>query len=285
MAIHNWITALSFIQRGRNYAARTIPGIRSTSVVMRDPDGIAVRYHETDVVTYHRVGWNDEEYVTLNSGGWRTVTTKARMNEYGPVPIWQRDGLWYVGGRVPGPDTGALFFDGIQIGPTGTILNPRPVAERSQVENAKRKIDRLVSAYIRGYIAECRARGALPMPGPGDCWYCLLVTSDGAAMPWGDVTGDVGHILSHLQESYYVPALLYNAVKDRGYGAGPGPIYAMANADIERGRSGDLWAISASLRAYFHKRKIALVDAFRDGEGNQDRHAFRDGEGADNAGR
>ena len=34
-----------------------------------------IRYHTTDVVRF-----NDEE-ITLNSGGWQTVTTKVRMNQ------------------------------------------------------------------------------------------------------------------------------------------------------------------------------------------------------------
>jgi hypothetical protein len=34
-----------------------------------------VRYHQTDVVMF------DADYVVLNSGGWRTATTKLRMNQ------------------------------------------------------------------------------------------------------------------------------------------------------------------------------------------------------------
>ncbi len=264
MAIHNYITALSFIQRGRNHAARTIPGIRATSVEMRDPDAIAIRYHETDVVTYHRAAWGEENYTILDSGGWRTVTTKGRMNDYGPAYISQRAGLWYVGG------SGAIYFDGIMIATdTGRIMNPRPVPDQRETEEAKRKIDRLVRDYIRGYIDHCRDAGALPVPDGGDCWLCLLRDS-GTDTPWGDSVGDVSHILSHLIESYYVPALLYNAIRDRGYGAGPGPIYAMANADLELlGRAADLWAVRQSLIAYFRNRKIALVEAYRAGEGGR----------------
>ncbi len=263
MAIHNYITALSFIQRGRNPTARTIPGIRSTSVVMREPDAIAIRYHETDVITYHRAGWNEEDYTTLESGGWRTVTTKDRMCNYGPVPVWQRAGLWYVGG------TGAIYFDGIQVNTaTGAILNPRPVPDQRETERAKRRIDTIVSQYVAGFVLSCIDAGELPVPGPGDCFYCVMRTTPGD-VPLGDATGDVEHILSHLTESYYVPALLYNAIRDRGYGAGPGPIYAMANADIQRGGESrlTLYHVRQSLTAYFRNRKIALVEEYRAGAG------------------
>jgi hypothetical protein len=43
----------------------------------------------------------DRERIILNSGGWRTVTTKARINqaseEFGlGVSVWQKDRNWFV---------------------------------------------------------------------------------------------------------------------------------------------------------------------------------------------
>ena len=54
-----------------------------------------VRYHATDVVAF------DEDTVTLNSGGWSTRTTMARMNQtanqYGlPFQVFQRKYRWFV---------------------------------------------------------------------------------------------------------------------------------------------------------------------------------------------
>ena len=54
-----------------------------------------VRYHSTDVVTF------DDNTIKLDTGGWRSVTTKLRMNQasnqfdlgYG---VWQEKGEWYV---------------------------------------------------------------------------------------------------------------------------------------------------------------------------------------------
>lgn len=42
-----------------------------------DQDTIAIKLWSTDVVTFHRNG-----DVVLNSGGWRTVTTRDRMNSF-----------------------------------------------------------------------------------------------------------------------------------------------------------------------------------------------------------
>lgn len=64
-----------------------------------------LRLHDTDIISIHPQGW------TLNSGGWRTVTTKHRLNNYGPVGVSQVNFEWIVGtsdGDVP-------FHDGIFI--------------------------------------------------------------------------------------------------------------------------------------------------------------------------
>lgn len=70
-------------------------GVESRVVRLSDSE-IALTYHRTAVVTIHAEGT-----ITLNSGGWATVTTKRRMNE-----VLQRVGLgvsqknfdWYVFG-------------------------------------------------------------------------------------------------------------------------------------------------------------------------------------------
>lgn len=66
----------------------------NTSIV-RQNDAGAVILHGTPVVTW------DKDRIILNSGGWRTTTTKARMmqasNQYGlGYCVFQRAGEWYV---------------------------------------------------------------------------------------------------------------------------------------------------------------------------------------------
>lgn len=71
-------------------------GNRATTV-SRSPDGtIRVTYHETDVVTVYPNGRID-----LDTGGWRTPTTKTRMNQASHqlglgFLVWQKDWEWYV---------------------------------------------------------------------------------------------------------------------------------------------------------------------------------------------
>ena len=55
-----------------------------------------VTYHATAVVTLDPYGT-----ITLDSGGWRTATTKTRMNQTArafnlPFSVSQRAGEWYV---------------------------------------------------------------------------------------------------------------------------------------------------------------------------------------------
>jgi len=65
----------------------------------------------------------------LNSGGWRTATTKKRMNQYAEIMghewrVFQVDGLWYVsddGGAKPVNATNVnnrpvmIFYDGMVV--------------------------------------------------------------------------------------------------------------------------------------------------------------------------
>lgn len=64
---------------------------RNTWLESRGPDAFAVRQHHTDVVTIHR----DGSY-TLTTGGWNTVTTKDRLNNWSPARIYSERGTWCV---------------------------------------------------------------------------------------------------------------------------------------------------------------------------------------------
>lgn len=78
-------------------------------------DKTIARLHSTAIVTLH------PKAVELNSGGWRTATTRTRMNQvsnewrlgYG---VYQRKGEWFVSYRSEGRPQNALkFFDGISV--------------------------------------------------------------------------------------------------------------------------------------------------------------------------
>lgn len=60
----------------------------------KEEDVFAVRHHNTDILTINRNDW-----FTYNNGGWYSVTTKSRLNDYGPIRIYQSDFIWYVYSR------------------------------------------------------------------------------------------------------------------------------------------------------------------------------------------
>ena len=62
-----------------------------------------IRLYRTDIVTFSPDGHS----VTLDSGGYRTATTKDRMNRYSGFTISRIKRSWYIDG-VP-------YYDGITI--------------------------------------------------------------------------------------------------------------------------------------------------------------------------
>ncbi len=88
MSIHDYITAVNYLQRGkfkREWWRNSRPIANNTRLEMRGNtygDDIAVRLHGTDVVTYHADGT-----ITLNTGGYWTVTTRDRINRFVPGNI------------------------------------------------------------------------------------------------------------------------------------------------------------------------------------------------------
>ena len=81
------------------------------TTVARDDDVLMVTYHNTVVVKV-----TNNRYVTLNTGGWYTNTTKTRMNQASNqyslrYSVYQVDFAWYVS---IGDDM-QPYYDGIVI--------------------------------------------------------------------------------------------------------------------------------------------------------------------------
>jgi len=94
-------------------------GKTATRVYQENGD-TCVRYHDTVVVRF-----NDDKIV-LNTGGWKTVTTKARMNQTSNqydlgFQVSQSNFEWYVDGK---PFNGDSFeIDRKPSKVSGTILS------------------------------------------------------------------------------------------------------------------------------------------------------------------
>lgn len=209
-----------------------------TYIVPADNEAVAVRLHETNIVTFAPDGT-----ITLNSGGWRTATTKERMNDalrdHG-VQITASNGMWYVGG--------SLFYENIAI-KDGVVLNPRMPVD---LEIYKKQIDKMVKTYIKGFIDHIVENG-LEEPDGGDCWACHMKAMDGRP----DALG-VDHYLSHFEEKYYVPSLFFTALMEKKYGNLPF-IWNMMKDNVEFRKSEG----TAILTKYFRARKLLLAEELR----------------------
>lgn len=181
-----------FIAGGRSKTARTCD---NNTTARLEGGGIAIRLHNTDVVTLLPNG-----NAVLNSGGWLTVTTKQRINTYSRAGISQKAGIWYM-------QDGSLFYDGIIIDRNGKPLKPK---QPQKYEQQLTKIKKEARAYAKNYV-DALKNGLIDYPNGGDCWFCLFKDKDGKGMTGTD------HIRQHIKDKYYVPSLLVNAGRSAGY--------------------------------------------------------------------
>ena len=178
----------------------------------RDSDGATVyRLHETDIIAVTPDG-----KTTLNTNGWKTVTTKERINRLTNYQVWQKKGAWYVGPH----DQATPYFDGIVLPDDIGKVDPTIEAEAKM----GKAIDKFVKLLDRG----------TPEPSGGDCFFCMADK--------GGTFGDDEHIRSHIMEGYLHGTLLLNALAASGY---QDPNFALHVAT---------WNHKRSLKRYLRQR-------------------------------
>lgn len=191
--------------QGRNMLSRKIGNntylVRNSGV---PGDSIHLKLHNTYIITWYVNG-----RIELNSGGWLTVTTKARMNEFlSGYSISKSKGVWYVDQIVSGPvyrKTLGVYQDGMVINPDDTITGMAPLDDAKEKNKLRRRVAQFASHYIQAFKS-----GQVEKPGLGDCFYCQMRTVD-ENIPLGEAVHDKDHLMSHLDEEYFVPSLLHRA--------------------------------------------------------------------------
>lgn len=167
---------------------------RNTLKVSYKDGSEAIRLHNTDVVTFLPNG-----KIELNSGGWRTATTKERINKFSPARLHQDKGVWYV--------SGSIFYDGMLIDKDGKLVSKKKEANIKKIDKIKTDIKKFVDLITEDN---------LPIPSGGDCWLCCLVDEKG--LTWGDQRPDNhDHLHQHIKEKYLHGSLLVNAMREAGY--------------------------------------------------------------------
>lgn len=192
----NYVDAVDLLARGRS--GRKKIG-NNTWLEKREGDVLALRLHGTDVVTLCPDG-----QIVLDSGGWKTVTTKDRLNSLSPARIHSEQGIWYVTYR----DRVYVFKDGMVLHPDGTVTGAGEDRGREE-----KRLRQAAAKYAKGF-AQAWAEGKVPTPSARDCLYCHM-REVGTKKPLGEMSPESGkdHILAHIKEKYYVPSLLWRAVE------------------------------------------------------------------------
>ena len=224
---------------------RTSRKLAHNTYLQSRPDGvIVVRLHETDTVSY-----NPDGSVRYNSGGWKTVTTKDRMNRWGADTIYihQKNRTWYIGNDRKT----AVYADGITVGKRGGFHGG---GNESKEQGLRRQVKKYCNDYVRALLD-----GKVSAPSSGDCWYCCMHTDNGKSL--GDSLHNNSHIKDHMEESYFVPSLLMNASKLYPMS----PLVKVWIGELWQGKKGKEWGdrlvarqAGSSLKRYLHHR-LGLV--------------------------
>ncbi len=161
-------------------------------------NNVFIRLHDTDIISY--IG-NRE--IILSSGGWKTMTTKDRLNKFvrKGVMIYSDKGLWYIMDKYGNKSE---FYDGIALTTSWKIKNKR------QVSNKTKRIIKMIKEYS-DRVGELEK---LPMPSGGDCWHCSMFTDDGRTL--GEISRS-DHIFEHIRTKYIHGSIIVNAMRWAGY--------------------------------------------------------------------
>lgn len=224
--------SLEILSKGRDKTKRKIGN--NTILHKVDEGTVAVKLHDTDIIQIHK-----GDTYTLNSGGWQTVTTKARINEHSPARLRQHKNVWYIGN--------VEYADGIKLDKEGKVISGGSVSSASKRKALLKAIDK----YVKGFAAIVLENG-LAEPSNGDCWGCLMKTSEGKTIM------GVDHIIEHFKEGYYVPSLLVNAILARNNGnrEGLAIVWSIIKREAETGHATYLKQV---LRGYFRKLMPELL--------------------------
>lgn len=168
-----------------------------TRLLAQPNDVIAVLLHGHQIVTVR-----PDSSVILDSCGWKTVTTRDRIDEVINRIGWRLASdkrVWYVWHGGGWQKEGRLPFE------DGCILYPDGRAERlaspEQLAKVGKERDK-IKAYAREYVRRLDA-GEIK-PSAGDCLLCSFGRMD-------------DHLGGHVDESYYTGNLLANVANDDLY--------------------------------------------------------------------
>lgn len=182
------------IMDGVDCVASKVVALNTVKYETKSGDQV-IRLHNTDILRFGTDG-----STTISTGGWKTPTTKDRINKFLPKgSVFSDRGTWILslGNKKH------AFADGMRIGARGGV---------SGAGNNKKEI--ALKKMIKLFCDKMRKMEILPSPNNGDCWFCCMRDTL-TGKPIGDVS-DSNHIFEHLKERYVHGSLIYNAMEWAG---------------------------------------------------------------------
>lgn len=209
----------------------------------------AVRLHETDVVIIRPDGT-----YRLNTGGWRTVTTRDRINRVTPCFVLQTKGIWHIGD--------ILYEDGMLIDAFGEPIG-KSQHTLSRVLMLKSKIDRTITRFIRIVEKACVGRDI-------GTWesYAKNPTPNERSKPhmrklWELIRIETSKNGEWAAGPSHLFKLAYSATKVRGHG-NPQFVWELMRGTCLKGENPIF--IRNNLQAFLRHRKPYIVEAILAGE-------------------
>lgn len=165
--------------------------IRYATYLHNRGEYFAIRHHETDIIKIF------PRKTVLDCNGWKSRTTKDRLNYYSPASIWSDKGIWFASfnGKT------VLYKDGLTVHCNGCFTGGDSLSKAKD----EKRLRKQVKTYSKAFVAELR-NGRIDKPSEMDCFDCGML--DKGIEPNCNDT----HLLSHIEESYFVPSLVRNAV-------------------------------------------------------------------------
>jgi hypothetical protein len=185
--------------------------ISNNTWLIRQEDGsIAMKLHATIIVTVQPDG-----KITLNSGGWRTPTTKGRINDAlrellrdSAPGISQADGIWLIYPAGGYATKSLTFADNMWVLPDGSLAGTGPD------RNVLKQGVKLIRAYLKP-VAQMIADGAFPKPGNGDPWNFLMVSTNGELAMARSEGETRKWLVTYMKDKYYFGSLLLRAMEKK----------------------------------------------------------------------
>lgn len=243
--LNNYKEAREYLDQGvRKKNTMDRPIANNTRVTQLGEGTIGIKLHNTYIIKYHENPHLDcidyGDLIELDTGGWKTVTTRDRMNRFCPLHVWTDRGVMYVSAsnwyelRNNSDEPKVYHFKDhmffkpndreFYIKKEGQLVKLKPYSKKD--EQKKRKQLKAIDTFIRNYINKLTS-GKMDQPGAGDCFYCQGDSNPNCTIEFGTLSKDEGykksefpnpdHLIKHMKEKYYVPSIIWSAIRSQCY--------------------------------------------------------------------